>query len=282
MRGRSAAVKLVRILLPISQRGTTEACAASAFGLAELFGASLEVLLPCPAPAQRLPYATELSPVYFEELIDVGKKQVEFEQRQAKHWFDTTAKAFPKVHADLLAIEGLIGLTVALRAKVADFAVLPRLGDEDGYWDIVRDTALFQSGRPLVLVPDETQGPIGETVVIAWKDAVEAVRAVTAARPFLAKAKRISLLSVSENGKDESAAAMADYLTRAGLPVEQATLLMGSRGVGEVLLEAAAGAGKGALLVMGAYGRWRWREWVFGGATHHVLRHATVPVLMMH
>ena len=37
--------------------------------------------------------------------------------------------------------------------------------------------------------------------------------------------------------------------------------------------------GAGHLLVMGAYGRWRWREWVFGGATEHVLRHTPVPNL---
>ncbi|MGZ9005939.1 MAG: universal stress protein, partial [Burkholderiales bacterium] len=40
--------------------------------------------------------------------------------------------------------------------------------------------------------------------------------------------------------------------------------------------------GRGVLLVMGAYGHWRWREWVFGGATHYVLRNTAVPVLMMH
>jgi nucleotide-binding universal stress UspA family protein len=47
-----------------------------------------------------------------------------------------------------------------------------------------------------------------------------------------------------------------------------------------VLLSEAAG--EGALLVMGAYGRWRWQEWVFGGVTRHVLHHTPVPVLMAH
>jgi mevalonate pyrophosphate decarboxylase len=59
-----ANVKLVRILLPITQHGTTEACAAAAFSLAERSGAQLEVLHACPAPAERLPYSTELSPFY--------------------------------------------------------------------------------------------------------------------------------------------------------------------------------------------------------------------------
>jgi nucleotide-binding universal stress UspA family protein len=72
---------------------------------------------------------------------------------------------------------------------------------------------------------------------------------------------------------------MADYLTRLGLRVELTQIALGG-GVGVVLLEAATA--NGALLVMGAYGHWRWREWVFGGATHYVLRNTTVPVLMMH
>ena len=110
---------------------------------------------------------------------------------------------------------------------------------------------------------------------MAWKDSIEAVRAVTAAEPFLAKAKRIRLVSIEEGGKDETAAAMADYLTRAGLRVELVKLALEGRQV-------EAATGKGSLLVMGAYGRWRWREWVFGGATHTVLRHMTGPVLMTH
>jgi nucleotide-binding universal stress UspA family protein len=274
-------VKLVRILLPITRHGTTEACAEAAFCLAERFGASLEVLHPCAAPAERLPYATELSPVYFEELIDVGRKQVALERRQAQQWLGKAARSHPKVHAELLAVEDLVAPSVSMRAKVADLTVLPCIAeDEDGFWPSARDAALFHSGRPVLVTPKGVEGAVGETVVIAWKDSVEAVRAVAAAGPFLAKAKRIKLVSVAERGQDESAAAMADYLTKAGLHVELVKLAGSSGEAGEILLEAATG--KGVLLVMGAYGHWRWREWVFGGATDCVLRNTAVPVLMMH
>jgi nucleotide-binding universal stress UspA family protein len=117
-------------------------------------------------------------------------------------------------------------------------------------------------------------------VVIAWKESVEAVRAVAAAEPFLGKDRRIKLVSITETGEDESAAAMAEYLSKAGHRIALTPLLAQSRDVGELLLEASMGAGH--LLVMGAYGRWRWRERVFGGATEHVLRHTGVPTLMVH
>jgi nucleotide-binding universal stress UspA family protein len=274
-------VKFIRALLPINQRGTTEACAAAAFSLAERFGASLEVLHPCPAPTDRLPYATELSPVYFKELIDVGRKQAALEKRQAGTWLAKMTHEYPNVHLELLAIEGLVGPTVALRAKVSNLTVLPCIEEnEDAFWASARDAALFHSGRPLLVVPQEATGVLGETVVIAWKDAVEAVRAAAAAEPFLAKAKWVRLLSVAERGEDKTASAMANYLTKAGFKVELLKLAAKSHEVGEVLVEAATG--RGVLLVMGAFGHWRWHEWVFGGATDYVLRNTAGPVLMMH
>lgn len=274
-------MKLVRVLLPITQNGTIDACAAAGFGLAARFGAELEVLHPCPAPEDRLPYSTELSPFYFQELVDVGKKQVALEKRQARKWFAKAARAHPRAKADLLSIEALPAQAVAMRAKVADLTVVPSVSAQaDGFWSAVRDAALFHSGRAVLVMPKDAAAPIGETVVIAWKQSVEAVRAVAAAAPFLAKAKRIKLVSITEDDEDTSIAAMAEYLRKAGHRIVLAPIVAHSREAGELLIEAAMGTRH--LLVMGAYGRWRWREWVFGGATHHVLRHTPVPVLMAH
>jgi nucleotide-binding universal stress UspA family protein len=274
-------MKIVKILLPISQHGTTAACAEAAFGLAQRFGAWLEVLHACPTPADRLPYATELSPVYFDQLIDVGTKQVSLEKRQAKKWFDKTAKVFPKVGRELLTIEGPIPRTVSMRSKVADLTILPgAAGKDETDWAVMRDAALLHSGRPLLLVPEVSERAIGETVLIAWKDTVEAVRAVAAAQPFLTGANKVQLLSVTKNpNDDQTAPAMADYLSRAGASVKLERIYSNSQ-VGPVLLEAAIDAN--ALLVMGAYGHWRLREWVFGGATEYVLRNTSVPLFLMH
>jgi hypothetical protein len=75
---------LSKILLPVSQQDTTEACRVTAFGLAQRFGARLEVLHLCAAAWQRLPYPTELSPFYSEELVNVGREQVLLEQSEAR------------------------------------------------------------------------------------------------------------------------------------------------------------------------------------------------------
>jgi nucleotide-binding universal stress UspA family protein len=229
-----------------------------------------------------LPYATELSPVYFEELVDVGKKQVEFERRQAESWLAATARAFPNLRPTFLHIEDPVTQTVATRAKAADLTVLPSsAASEDPFFALARDAVLFHSGRPMLVVPNEARGFNAGTVVIAWKDSVEAVRALAAAAPFLAAAKRVKLLSVAEHeNQDETRSMMADYLKQGGVSVELVTLALHGRDVGEALVEAASG--EDALLVMGAYGHWRWREYVLGGATRYVSRHTQVPVLMSH
>jgi nucleotide-binding universal stress UspA family protein len=275
-------VKLVKILLPIHRRGTTDACAAFAFGLAARSDATLEVLHACPAPADRLPYSTELSPVYFEELIDVGKKQAELEEREACSWLAAAARTYPDVRSTFLHIEDPVTHTVETRAKGADLTILPTTGAaENAFFDLAREAALFSSGRPLLLVPDETRGFNATNVVIAWKDTVEAVRALAAAMPFLAGAKRVELISVLEHAnQDETPAMMADYLNRAGIKVERATPALHGQDVGEVLVEASSGEDR--LLVMGAYGHWRWREYVLGGATRHIMHDTKVPVLMSH
>jgi hypothetical protein len=77
-------VRVIRILTRYRYERPTEACTRIGFGLAERFDSDLEVLHPCPALAQRLPYATELNPIYFKESMDVGAKQAELEKRQSK------------------------------------------------------------------------------------------------------------------------------------------------------------------------------------------------------
>ena len=275
---------LVRLLLPIDQHGTTEACAAAAFTLAQRFGTLLEILYPCPPAWQRLPYSSELSPYAVQELIEVERKQAAVEKRGAKTWCEKQAKAHVKVKVEFAAAEGLVTPMVAGHARMADLSVVPSIAEEEApFWTDVRDGALFQSGRPMLVVPPKASPQPAGTVVVAWKDTPEAVRAVGAAAPFFGKAKRVRLVAVAEQGQgeDSSLKAMADYLTKAGLTVRSTRIPQEGRDIGEVLVQEAAKE-KGAMLVMGAYGHWRLRERVFGGVTQSVLRHTTVPVLMMH
>ena len=101
-------MQLVRLLLPIDEHGTTEACAASAFTLAQRSGMQLEILYPCPPPWQRLPYSSELSPYAVQELVEIERQQASVEKRNAKKWCQKQSKAHPKVKVEFGATEGLV------------------------------------------------------------------------------------------------------------------------------------------------------------------------------
>ena len=113
-----------------------------------------------------------------------------------------------------------------------------------------------------------------ETMVIAWKAAPEAARAVTAAMALLSRAKQILIMIVAENEglsdlSDEEGARLANAFRWHGLNAPTRHLQPDARGAAETLR--AAASEHAALVVMGACGHSRLREWVFGGFTQSVL-----------
>ncbi|HXP78022.1 MAG TPA: universal stress protein [Stellaceae bacterium] len=163
--------------------------------------------------------------------------------------------------------------------RTSDLVVVGR--PEQGAAREMLEAALLDTGRPL-LIPG-TAPLLPETVAIAWKSTREAARAVTAAAPFLAKAKRIVILTVAENDRmdRESGARLFATLQRHNASTEARHVQPGSHGAAATLLSAAADVGAG-LLVMGGYSHSRVRELIFGGVTAHILRDAVLPVLMVH
>ena len=166
--------------------------------------------------------------------------------------------------------------------RAMDLIVIGRPSDDQGVSIDTTEAALVGTGRPVLIVPATPLVSLPETVVIAWKAAPEAARAVTAAMPLMSKAKQIQVVTVAEEQglSDEEGARLATSLAWHGLNASTRHLRPDRLGAAETLL--AAAAKEGALVVMGAYGHSRLREWVFGGFTEHVLHGAAVPVLMMH
>jgi nucleotide-binding universal stress UspA family protein len=166
--------------------------------------------------------------------------------------------------------------------RAADLLVVGHPADDQGVSIGTIEAALVGTGRPVLIVPAAPLASLPETIVIAWKAAPEAARAVTAAMPLLSRSKRILIVTVAEEEglSDEEGARLMTALGWHGLNVSTRHLRPDRLGAADTLL--AAAAEEGALVVMGAYGHSRLREWIFGGFTEHVLRGATVPVLMMH
>jgi nucleotide-binding universal stress UspA family protein len=144
------------------------------------------------------------------------------------------------------------------------------------------ESALFESGRPVLLAPPVAPRSIGERVLIAWNCSTEQARATAFAMPLLRDAARVVICTVEgATVPGPSGEQMARNLLLNGVRAEAVTVAPGQRRAGEVVL-AQAEALNCDLIVKGAYTQSRLRQMIFGGTTQHILTHATVPVLLAH
>ncbi len=151
--------------------------------------------------------------------------------------------------------------------------------------DIIAEAALFESGRPVIVVPYIQKGPLKlDRVMLCWDGSRAAARAIADAMPLLERAGRVEVVIVAnERGKQDEieGADMGTHLARHGLDVEVKRTTLGGIDVADVILSHAADAGSD-FIVMGGYGHSRLREFVLGGVTRSIFRSMTIPVLMSH
>ncbi|HEU0223257.1 MAG TPA: universal stress protein [Paracoccaceae bacterium] len=191
------------------------------------------------------------------------------------------------VRAEVAMLEGLAA-TFGAAVRYADLAIVGQpYGEAGGPEQVaVLDGALYDGDVPVLVCPPAPVAQIGARVVIAWNGTRESMRAVRRAMPFLLTAEAVELVLVDPEIGDpgegeEPGAAIALKLSRHGIDVEVARLPSLGRPVAEVLRQHIADRGAD-LLVMGAYGHSRLREFVLGGTTRDILRDVPVPVLMAH
>lgn len=175
---------------------------------------------------------------------------------------------------------------VVRQAYYADLLVLgqddPSNLDNGVPGDFVQGV-LMNSCKPALVVPYiDADAPIGDRVLIAWKESPEAAHAVTAALPLLRRAAQVHVAcGTDEDGRAAPADRLLAYLRQHDVQAEAHRFQSAASDAGERLLSLAADV-SADLLVMGCYGHSRARELVLGGATRTVLRSMTLPVLMSH
>jgi len=148
------------------------------------------------------------------------------------------------------------------------------------------ESALFDAGRPVLIVPKAVPKIIGRNVLVAWNRSTEQAHTNSFALPLLQRAEKVTVL-MAEGGATTgpSGEDAALHLRRNGVKAEALTLQKTERSsgeaIGELTLEHAASLGCD-LVVKSAYTQSRLRQMIFGGATRHILANAAVPVLMAH
>lgn len=162
---------------------------------------------------------------------------------------------------------------LAVASRLADVVIVSRASA------IAGEVALASRTPVLVLPNDKALSVPVAKACVAWDGGNEAALALRGAIPLLAHCAAVDVLTVSEKPGGFPAADAVRYLTRHGIKAEPHELIR--KGSTEETLASAVLKQNGELLIMGAYGRSRMREFLFGGVTRYFLEDCPRPALLM-
>lgn len=233
---------------------------------------------------------------YYDESIipqDIRKvlrnRRDEFREIVRTKFLERAASA--GVKAEWRAPKGEADEVLALHARYCDILVMSKAERVDSVASIIPnlpEAVVMAAGRPVLMIPNAGSiATIGRRILYCWDQRREAARAFTDATPFF---KRCEELAVLEIDRDERAFQDNDlheddfinFCVSQGYPKPKHLVKNSDDiGVGNVILNTASDLGSD-LIVMGAYGHSRMRQWVMGGASRTLLSSMTVPVLLAH
>jgi nucleotide-binding universal stress UspA family protein len=272
------------IMVSLALDQPNEARLEAAGQLAERFDAGIVGI----AAAQFSP------PVYFtsgeqaQNLIDQGRASVEKRISELETQFREATRNRAKYVEWRCAID-FPARYVLQEARCADIIVSG--GQDGGLSDPFAVASpkdlVMQAGRPLLVVPDNTDWLDLRSVLVAWKDTLEARRAVADSLPMLRKAKNVTVAEIVEDGDSRSAAEarvrdVVAWMSRHGVSAfELVPDYTGGRDATVQIDGIAADVGAG-VVVAGAYGHSRFRELILGGMTQHLITQSRRCVLLSH
>ena len=165
-------------------------------------------------------------------------------------------------------------------ARLRDLTIVPVPESNDQWY---AESVIFGSGRPTLILPEAPRARPFElgTVVVAWDFSRAAARAVSDALPLLERARKVRIVTVGSEKRFDtkhSAEALAKNLARHRIDVLLDKVDANGRSIGEVL-ETYALSHQADVLVLGAYGHSKWREFILGGATKSLLSKPPLPIL---
>lgn len=168
---------------------------------------------------------------------------------------------------------------IGMIGRAYDLVVLPQPGALPKMPESVFETALFDSGRPVLVVPPGFDGMVGKRILFAWNGSTESARAISLAMPVLSGAETIEVFSVEgAMVPGPSSAEIAESLRSHGLNVTSQHVKPGAKTAGQTIIDRAQGLGAD-LIVKGAYTQSRLRQMIFGGVTRDLILTSPLPVL---
>ncbi len=277
---------LTAIVASVRGDGQDHDVLATAMDLGRRFGAEVRAVHGRGNPNEVLSIVGPgVSAAAAQSLYNAAEQQIAARRQHGWEAFEAAAGAAPRTPeagfwVNWTEEDGRQGTVAAGHCLTADLVVAGRPGD-DAETEYAVEALLFNAGVPVLLMPPGFDTLEGRHIGVAWDGGVAASRALRGARALLRRADKVSVITVQERRKTPTAEAARHAIERLGKAVETLAVEAGDGPVGEVLGETATKAGCD-LLVMGAYGHSRLREFMLGGATRSVLRASPLPALLCH
>ena len=279
------------ILVPFRDDETARASVAAAVRAAKLFGSYVEGLFIQTPP---LVYASEGIAIggYVTQLADEEQRRAEEAKELFKALMAEGAVAFDEAgpsgglteaRAGWRQVDGLSEQIVGEYGRLFDLVVIGReTKNSSPDWSVMCESALFDSGRLMLLAPPTLPETMGKRIAILWNGSTETAHTISMAMPWLERADEVMVLAVEGvMVPGPTAEQVARSLSMHGLHVTTSTTELDGRTTGRAVLEDAEASGAD-LLIKGAYAHSRLRQMIFGGPTRQILSHAELPVLMAH
>lgn len=282
---RAHAMGLKQVLVPVITIEHDQAALKAGADLAVRFGGRATALILSIWQGSEFAHAQSPLSEALMDLVKGAQSSAAVERTKIMAWLEGAAYAFDV--QDVTAEAALGRDEIVSHARVADLIILARAGQHAHARRELLEDVLFKSGRPMLLVPSSTRHKQKwERILIAWNARPEVVRAIAGAMPLLQAAKDVRIVTVDAApntawrgeapGRD-----LAAYLACHGVRAEVSNL----DGLGREHARAIADAAldfDADLVVMGAYGHSRAREFVLGGVTRDLLAGSKTALLLAH
>ena len=280
------------IMLPVRGDGQAENVLAHAAILAHKFGARLRVIHCHPTPDDLMPFGVVI-PAAMRRQIEqaagnsagVEKEKLVADFRRLAEQMGLAEQGYTpgKATARFIEYEGKQAEAVRHYGRLADLVCVPQPDTSQNLGLNTLKTALFQTGRPVMMCPPKETVADGfaDHVAIGWNGSLEASRAVAMSMPLIAAASSVTVLTTGDTGHDPAAWQLLRYLELKGVSATERTFTAKRSVVGRQLLEETTAAGAGTL-IMGAYHDSYERESIFGGNSQVIVKEANIPIIMVH
>lgn len=288
------------ILVSLNGTDADSRALACAYRIAQITNCHMNVLHVQEDSKEAVPLLGEgMSGAMIEEMIDLADRDSNERSNHAKQTFDqfVADKGINVIEAPS-SPEGLSAPSahwvhrvgredeiVSRGGRISDITVVARPKSETERPSLMTlHAAIFETGKPVLIVPPDMPAEMGKRILIAWNGTSEASAAVFAAMPFLERAESITVLTV-ETEKALNRISSEELLKNlAWHGVSSATIQKvptSAESVGEIILKQCA-LMNADLLVTGAYTHSRLIQIILGGVTRHIIAEAIIPILAAH